>query len=126
MARPGIEALIGCAESQVSKTGSVPVKSLVLGPWQGATPTEHVRIKTGKGICGACAVSGRTEVVPDVGADARYIACFGETRSEIVVPIIVRGQFWGEIDIDSNARNAFSPADVKFLEATAKLLAEML
>lgn len=100
--------------------------TLVLGPWQGAAATEHVRIPAGQGICGACAVSCRTEVVPDVGADARYLACFDDTKSEIVVPIIVRGRFWGEIDIDSGTRNAFSPADVRFLEAAAKLLADML
>lgn len=100
--------------------------TLVLGPWQGNAATEHTRIRAGEGICGACAVTCRTEVVPDVAADARYLACFSETKSEVVVPIIVRGRLWGEIDIDSSTRNAFSPADVEFLEATAKLLAEML
>ncbi|MFO7675988.1 MAG: GAF domain-containing protein [bacterium] len=99
---------------------------LVLGPWQGTAPTEHTRIRPGEGICGACARSGKTEVVPDVSADPRYLACFSETRSEIVVPIIVRGQLWGEIDVDSSTRNAFSPADVEFLEAVAELLAGML
>ncbi|MFO7638257.1 MAG: GAF domain-containing protein [bacterium] len=100
--------------------------TLVLGPWQGAAATGHIRIKTGEGICGACAVSCRTELVPDVAADRRYLACFSETRSEVVVPILVRGRFWGEIDIDSSTRNAFGPADVRLLEATARLIAETL
>ena len=98
-------------------------KHLVLGAYQGK-PTEHVRILVGQGICGAAAVSHRTEVVPDVGADARYLACFAETSSEIVVPIIKGGKFWGEIDVDSNQRHAFGPDDVALLEAIAKLLAE--
>lgn len=101
-------------------------EELVLGPWQGEAETEHQRIRIGQGICGACAVTCRTEVVPDVGADARYLACFGETKSEIVVPVIKEGRFWGEIDIDSFERSAFGPDDVKFLEAVAKLLAEVV
>lgn len=98
-------------------------EELMLGPWKGKAATEHVRIKRGEGVCGACAVSGKTEVVPDVSADARYLACFSETKSEIVVPIIKNGRFWGEIDIDSSTLNAFGPDDVEFLEALAKLLA---
>jgi len=98
-------------------------EELVLGPWKGEAATEHVRIRVGEGVCGACAVSGRTEVVPDVSADDRYVACFSETKSEIVVPIVKKGRFWGEIDIDSSTLNAFGPDDVEFLEALAKLLA---
>ena len=100
-------------------------KSLVLGPYQGK-PTVHTSIPVGKGICGAAAASRKTEVVPDVEADARYLACSLETRSEIVVPIIKNGAFWGEIDIDSDRPNAFGSDDVEFLEAVARLLPERL
>ncbi len=98
---------------------------LVLGPFQGK-PTVHTRIPVGTGVCGAAAVSKKTEVVPDVKADARYLACSLETRSEIVVPVIKGGVFWGEIGIDSDRPNAFSPDDVEFLEAVARLLSERL
>ncbi|MBN2464855.1 GAF domain-containing protein [candidate division WOR-3 bacterium] len=98
---------------------------LVLGPFKGK-PTVHTRIPVGTGICGAAAVSKRTEVVPDVGADARYLACSLETRSEIVVPVIKGGAFWGEIDIDSDKPDAFDSDDVEFLEAVARLLSERL
>jgi L-methionine (R)-S-oxide reductase len=64
---------------------------LVLGPWNGPEATEHVRIPVGQGICGAAAATGRTEVVEDVNADSRYLACFPSTRSEIVVPIAQQG-----------------------------------
>ncbi len=100
-------------------------QNLVLGPFQGK-PTVHTRIPVGTGICGSAAVSKKTEVVPDVQADARYLACSLETRSEIVVPIIKRGAFWGEIDIDSDKPDAFGPGDVEFLEAVARLAAERL
>ena len=100
-------------------------QNLVLGPFQGK-PTEHVSIPVGRGICGAAAVSQKTEVVPDVAADARYLACSFETRSEIVVPIVKGDKFWGEIDIDSDKPDAFGRDDVEFLEAVARHLSERL
>jgi GAF domain-containing protein len=98
---------------------------LSLGPFQGK-PTVHTSIPVGKGVCGAAAASRKTEVVPDVKADARYLACSLETRSEIVVPIIKNGAFWGEIDVDSDQPDAFGRDDVEFLEAVARLLPERL
>jgi putative methionine-R-sulfoxide reductase with GAF domain len=95
---------------------------LVLGPWQGPQATEHVRIPIGQGICGAAAASGQTEVVDDVNADARYLACFPSTRSEIVVPIAYEGKVVGEIDIDSDRPAAFGPDDRTFLERVALLI----
>jgi L-methionine (R)-S-oxide reductase len=95
---------------------------LVLGPWQGPQPTEHVRIPVGEGVCGAAAASGRTEVVDDVNADPRYIACFPSTRSEFVVPISYEGRVVGEIDIDSDQPAAFGPEDKAFLERVALLI----
>ncbi len=95
---------------------------LVLGPWQGPEATEHVRIPIGQGICGAAAASGRTELVDDVNADPRYLACFPSTRSEIVVPIAYDGKLVGEIDIDSDRPAAFGPEDRTFLERVALLI----
>lgn len=95
---------------------------LVLGPWKGPQATEHVRIPIGQGICGAAAASGRTEVVDDVSADARYLACFPSTRSEIVVPIAYEKRVVGEIDIDSDEPAAFGEADRAFLERVARLI----
>jgi L-methionine (R)-S-oxide reductase len=95
---------------------------LVLGPWKGPHATEHVRIPIGRGICGAAAASGRTEIVDDVSADARYLACFASTRSEIVVPIAYEGRVIGEIDIDSDEPAAFTAEDRAFLERVATLI----
>ena len=96
---------------------------LVLGPWQGPEATEHVRIPVGQGVCGAAAASGKTEVVDDVNADPRYLACFPSTRSEIVVPIAQNGRVVGEIDIDSDRPAAFGQEDRAFLERVAGLIA---
>jgi L-methionine (R)-S-oxide reductase len=95
---------------------------LVLGPWKGPQATEHVRIPIGRGICGAAAASGRTEIVDDVASDERYLACFPSTRSEIVVPISFEGRVVGEIDIDSDAAAAFTDEDRVLLERVAVLI----
>jgi putative methionine-R-sulfoxide reductase with GAF domain len=92
---------------------------LVLGPWDGPEPTEHVRIPIGQGICGAAAATGQTEIVDDVHADSRYLACFPTTCSEIVVPISWQGAVIGEIDVDSDQPAAFGPDDRTFLELVA-------
>jgi GAF domain-containing protein len=96
---------------------------LVLGPWRGPNATEHVRIPVGQGVCGAAAATGETEIVDDVHADPRYLACFPSTRSEIVVPIAHNGRVVGEIDIDSDQPASFGAEDRELLERVAVLLA---
>ncbi|MCU0849751.1 MAG: GAF domain-containing protein [Candidatus Thermoplasmatota archaeon] len=95
---------------------------LILGPWKGAQATEHTRIPLGRGVCGAAATSGKTEVVDDVSQDTRYLSCFVTTRSEIVVPIKRGQRILGEIDIDSEEPAAFNADDVVFLEKVADML----
>jgi L-methionine (R)-S-oxide reductase len=97
-------------------------EELVLGPWKGPQATEHVRIPIGQGVCGAAASSGRTEIVDDVAADPRYLACFPGTRSEIVVPVRYEGSVVAEIDIDSDEPAAFGDEDRVFLERFAMLI----
>lgn len=98
---------------------------LALGPWIGPEATEHVRIPIGTGICGAAAATGQTEIIDDVNADPRYLACFTTTRSEIVVPIFDGGEVVGEIDIDGSDLAAFDDTDRLFLEEIAALLAPL-
>jgi L-methionine (R)-S-oxide reductase len=98
---------------------------LVLGHYQGAM-TPHVRIPLNEGICGAAASSGKTVVVDDVKADPRYLACSLETKSEIVVPVFVRGQVAGELDIDSHFPAAFAAEDRELVEYCAELVGKRL
>jgi GAF domain-containing protein len=95
---------------------------LVLGPFLGK-PSPHTRIPLNQGICGAAAMHKQTVIVDDVDADPRYLACSLETRSEIVVPITRGSQVLGELDIDSDKKAAFGPADQDLLESVAALLA---
>ena len=103
--------------------GEDPV--LVLGPYVGAV-TEHKRIPLNKGICGAAASTGRTLVIDDVSKDSRYLACSLETRSEIVVPIVVKGEVVGELDIDSHTPAAFKADDRQLVEHCARLVGQYL
>src|SRR6476659_5533374 len=98
---------------------------LVLGPFLGK-PSPHTRIPIGRGICGAAVQERQTIVVDDVNADARYLACSLETKSEIVVPIMNGRRVLGEIDIDSDQPAAFGPADTALLESVASRLAPVL
>jgi L-methionine (R)-S-oxide reductase len=95
---------------------------LQLGPFLGQ-PSPHSRIPLNQGICGAAATHRETIIVDDVDADPRYLACSLETRSEIVVPILKGTRVLGEIDIDSDKKAAFGPADRELLEAAADMLA---
>ncbi len=99
---------------------------LVLKSWSGEHATQHVRIPIGEGICGLAARTKETVIVGDVSKDPRYLECFPETRSEIVVPILRDGTAIGEIDIDSSDLDAFGPKDRAFLERLAAELAKAL
>src|SRR6202165_796721 len=98
---------------------------LALGPFQGAM-TPHTRIPLHQGICGAAASTGKTVVVDDVNLDNRYLACSIETKSEIVVPVFVRGKVVGELDIDSHFLAAFGDQDRKLVEYCAFLVGKQL
>jgi L-methionine (R)-S-oxide reductase len=98
---------------------------LVLGHYQGAM-TPHTRISLHQGICGAAASSGKTVVVDDVKKDPRYLACSLETKSEIVVPVFVKGKVAGELDIDSHFLAAFGEEDRELVEYCAELVGKRL
>jgi GAF domain-containing protein len=129
-AAPDLQTVVDLLHDRVEHYSWVGVylvegDDLVLGPWKGPEATEHVRIPVGQGVCGAAAASGQTEVVDDVNADPRYLACFPSTRSEIVVPISREGRVIGEIDIDSDQPAAFGEGDREFLERVAELVANL-
>jgi L-methionine (R)-S-oxide reductase len=99
--------------------------ALVLGAFEGAMTT-HTRIPLNQGICGAAASSGQTVVVDDVNKDPRYLACSLETKSEIVVPVFVRGKVVGELDIDSHFPAAFTPEHQELVQHCATLVGKKL
>ncbi|AWI24621.1 GAF domain-containing protein [Flavobacterium pallidum] len=100
-------------------------EELKLGPYAGE-PTDHTIIPFGKGICGQVAVSNQNFVVPDVTAQDNYIACSFTVKSEIVIPLFVKGENVGQIDIDSEDFDAFTDADERFLEYVNQEVAKLL
>jgi L-methionine (R)-S-oxide reductase len=98
---------------------------LILDGFIGAM-TPHTRIPLNQGICGAAASSGKTIVVDDVSKDPRYLACSLETKSEIVVPIFVKGTVAGELDIDSHFPAAFGAEDQQLVQYCAEVVGRKL
>lgn len=97
---------------------------LILGPFQGKLAC--TRIKLGRGVCGTSASKRETLLVPDVDAFPGHIACDSASRSEIVVPLVSRGELWGVLDVDSPVKNRFSDADRIGLEMFVQVLTENL
>jgi GAF domain-containing protein len=114
---------VGFYMLETDSAGQPPM--LVLGAFEGAM-TPHTRIPLHQGICGAAASSGKTVVVDDVSKDPRYLACSLETKSEIVVPVFVRGKVVGELDIDSHFPAAFTFSDRELVEYCAKVVGKRL
>ena len=94
---------------------------LVVGPYQGTLGC--LRIPFGKGVCGACAESETSIIVPDVHAFPGHIACDSRTNSEIVVPVFdASGALAAVLDVDSEQPDAFDETDRSGLEAICRRL----
>lgn len=88
--------------------------------------TDHSRIPVGKGVCGTAVATGQDQNVPDVAAVGNYLACNTFTRSELVV-LIRRGNLvLGQIDVDSDVLDPFTPAEQAEVKKVADALAVLL
>jgi GAF domain-containing protein len=94
-------------------------ETLMLGPFQGKPAC--VSIELGKGVCGIAAVSAEIIRVADVEAFDGHIACDAEARSEIVVPLFIRGDLLGVLDVDSTRVDRFSEEDEVGLKALTQV-----
>ncbi len=88
--------------------------------------TEHIRIPVGTGVCGTAVASGKDQNVPDVSAAENYLACNTWTRSELVVLIRRGGTILGQIDIDSDVPDPFTPDEEAAVKQVADALAVLL
>ncbi len=94
---------------------------LKIGPYQGTHGC--IEIPFDKGVCGACARSLKTQIVPDISLRQDHIACSSSTQSEVVVPVITPdGALIAVLDVDSNNPDAFSTNDVEMLEEICDML----
>ena len=94
---------------------------LVLGPFQGKAAC--IRIPFGRGVCGASAASGETQLVADVHVFPGHIACDAASQSELVVPVLRNGRLIAVIDLDSPEKARFDAQDAAGIEALAEAIA---
>ena len=98
---------------------------LVLEAYAGRE-TDHTRIPVGVGVCGTAVASGQDQNVPDVRAVDNYLACNSWTRSELVVLIRRGSLILGQIDIDSDVPDPFTPEEEAAVKQVADALAILL
>jgi len=97
---------------------------LVLGPFQGKTAC--VKIPVGKGVCGTAVAEDKVQLVYNVHDFPGHIACDSASNSEIVLPIHVKGEIWGVLDIDSPFVGRFTEEDREGLEKIVSVLEKVL
>lgn len=96
------------------------VRLLSVGPYQGELGCLHITFE--RGVCGACARTEKTVIVPDVTKFPGHIACDGGTKSEIVIPVFDdRHRLIAVLDIDSRQAAAFDEVDGEYLEKIVKI-----
>lgn len=130
----GREALLQYAADRIRAAGApytsvylymLQGEDLLLEAWSGRE-TEHTRIPVGKGVCGTAVATATDQNVGDVRAIGNYIACNTFTRSELVVLIRRGTTILGQIDVDSDVPDPFTPAEEAAVRAVADGLAVLL
>jgi GAF domain-containing protein len=99
-------------------------EQLIVGPFQGKPAC--VSIPLGKGVCGTAAATGKVQRIPDVHAYEGHIACDVDSRSEIVVPLIIKGELLGVLDLDSPSPGRFDDDDQSLLVEIAEIYLESI
>ena len=94
--------------------------NLYLGPFQGDTATPFIEM--GKGVCGTCALTKKSQLVANVHEYPGHIACSNLSNSEVVVPILKNNIVVGVIDLDSNLFDNYTLKDVETLEKVANII----
>ena len=103
---------------------------LLLGPFCGKPACQFIDTTPGRGrgVCADAFLSRRTIVVPDVDAYPGHISCDGDTKSEIVCPLILNSSGkevgLGVLDLDYLAQSGFDDDDRTGLEKIAQLVVD--
>ena len=85
-----------------------------------------LQLRVGEGITGWVARTGKPARVGNVTADPRYVMVRPEIRSELAVPLLVRDEVRGVLNVDSDREDAFSADDQELLEALAVQSARLI
>jgi len=84
---------------------------------------ERSRLPVSEGLCGAAVRSREPILVGDVRQDPRYVSLVPETRSELVVPLVVKDRVIGVFDLESPQLDRFTDEHVKVLTPLASQVA---
>ena len=75
----------------------------------------NVRIAPGNGLIGTAAQQKRPVYAPDVSQDPRFIGHPSATKSEVAIPLMVRDEVVGVLDIQSEELDAFDSETLDLL-----------
>lgn len=78
-------------------------------------PPNRRSVEIGQGIIGAAAQQKRPLYVPDVSQDPRYIPAIEGTKSELAIPLMLREEVLGVLDIQSDDKDCFDPESIDLL-----------
>jgi signal transduction histidine kinase len=84
------------------------------------------RRRVGEDLAGWVVRTGQPTRVGDVRADKRCLAGFPAVRSQMAVPLAVRGEVRGVLNVDAERLDAFTAADQELLEALAAPAARLI
>ncbi|MEA3397110.1 MAG: GAF domain-containing protein, partial [Chloroflexota bacterium] len=92
-------------------------------------PAKAVRLKIGEeGICGWVAANGEPLLVNDVSREPRYYSLntLADTRSELALPVRLKEQIIGVLDVQSTELHAFDKEDIFILQILSDQVAVAL
>ncbi|VEU76277.1 GAF domain-containing protein [Mycoplasmopsis columboralis] len=75
-----------------------------------------------RGVCGHAATIQKTVVVDDVNTFKDHIVCDSNSKSEVVIPVIVKNKLFAVLDIDAPVYKRFDTQTVKSLEEIVSIL----
>ncbi|MBN1211444.1 MAG: SpoIIE family protein phosphatase [candidate division Zixibacteria bacterium] len=87
---------------------------------------DKVQLKIGQGLVGYVANTNEPVIVSDVAVDSRYVNANPDTKSEIVVPIMIDDRLVGVINLESEKLNAYDQYSISLISAFASQAAVSL
>lgn len=91
-----------------------------------SSAARKTRLRVGEGVTGWVAQTGKPALVGDVTKDKRYVSVKRDVRSELTVPLEVKGEVRGVINVDSERVDAFTGEDLELLQEMAVQAAKVI
>jgi len=111
-------------------TAATNQNTLLLGPFCGKPACQFINVSPdrARGVCAHAFLRQKSVIVPDVEEFPSHIACDGETKSEIVCPLVLQDGnhevVLGVLDLDCLTLGGFDEQDKLGLEAITHLIVE--